>query len=372
MLHVDLVTRGELVDLAVRRADIALSIYLPTTPVSIENGPDRLLLKNLARDAGVLMVDAEMDKRRVRSVLTEIDDLLADETFWRFQAKGLAILATPDTIRTYRVATEFSPYFEVSDRFLLKPLMRTMDYFDACYVLALSEGEARLIEVAADLPPTEVEVPGLPKDASSVGRARSLSDSSGDRSTGGEAERVRLRHYCRAIDSAIRSLLVGSDVPLIVAAVSGISDLYRSVNSYPHLAQGRIDGNPETRSAADIAAAARAILDGMHDDYITQWHGLFSERMNLDRASTDVGTIARAATFGAVESLLIDMESDLEGTLDAEGRITSNATDLLMSHDATDEIARRVLLAGGRVLVVRAAEIPNVGSPIAATFRYPL
>lgn len=372
MLHLDLLTRGELVDLAAQRADAAVSIYLPTTPVTVENGPDRLLLKNLARDAGVSMSDAGIDKRRVRSIMTEIDDLLADEPFWRFQANGLAILATPDAIRTYRVATAFSPHFEVSDRFLLKPLMRTMSYFDACYVLALSEGGVRLIEVAADLPPTEVEVPGLPKDASSVGRARSLSDNSGERSTGGEPERVRLRHYCRAIDAAIRSLLAGSDVPLIVAGVSGISDVYRSVNSYPHLAEGRIDGNPETRSAADIAGAARAILDDIHDESITQWNLLFAERLNTDRASTDLGIIARAATLGAVESLLIDMESDLEGALDAQGRITSDMTDNLMSHDTTDEIARRVLLTGGRILALRQAEIPDMGGPIAATFRYPV
>lgn len=370
MLHLDLPTHGELANLAGRRSDIALSIYLPTTPVSIETEPDRLLLKNLARDAAARMNAAGFDKRRIAAIRSEIDDLLADEMFWRYQANGLAILATPDEIRTYRVATAVSPDFEVSDRFFLKPLMRTMNYFDACYVLALSEGAVRLVEIAADLPPTEVEVPGMPKDASSVGRARSLSDSSGDRSTGGEADRVRLRHYCRAIDASIRSLLAGSDIPLIVASVSGIGDVYRSVNSYPHLADQRIEGNPETRSAADLASAARTILDGLQSDSIDRWLAEFAERQSQDRASTDLGMIARAATFGAVESLLIDMEPELEGSIDDQGRISSGTPDGVVSYSLTDEIASRVLLSSGRILVVRSDEIPGDFGPVAATFRY--
>jgi hypothetical protein len=36
-----------------------------------------------------------------------------------------------------------------------------------------------------------------------------------------------------------------------------------------------------------------------------------------------------------------------------------------------DEIARRVMLAGGDVLAVRKSDVPE-GAPVAAIFRYPL
>lgn len=370
MLHLDLPTTGELADLARRRADVAVSIYLPTTPISVETEPDRLLLKNLARDAIAAASESGVDKRRVAAIRAEFDDLLADVMFWRYQANGLVVLATPDEIRTFRVATALDPEFEVSDRFHLKPLMRTMNYFDACYVLALSEGAVRLIEVPADLQPTEIEVPGMPADAASVGRGRSLSDSSGDRSTGNEAERVRLRHYCRAIDASIRGLLSGGDVPLIIASVSGMGDIYRSVNSYPHLATQRIEGNPDRRTAADLANAARTILDEMHDDRIARWHDTFTERRGQDRATTDLGRIARAATFGAVDSLLVDMEQIIEGSVDDDGRVSLAESGTASTYGVTDEIARRVLLTGGEVLVVRSDEIPDQTEPIAATLRY--
>lgn len=370
MLHLDLPTTGELAHLARRRPDVAVSIYLPTTPVSTETDPDRLLLKNLARDALAEALEGGADKRRVAAIRTEIDDLLADVTFWRHQANGLVLLATPDEIRTYRVATALAPEAEVSDRFHLKPLMRTMNYFDACYVLALSEGAVRLIEVPADLPPAEVEIPGMPGDVTSVGRARSLTDSSGDRSTGNEAERVRVRHYCRAIDASLRGLLSGGDIPLIVAAVSRIGDIYASVNSYPSLAQQRIDGNPDRRSVAELASGARTILAGLQDDRIARWHDTFAERRGQDRATTDLDRIARAATFGVVDSLLVDMDQVIEGSIDGDGLISVSTTGTPSTYGVTDEIARRVLLTGGEVLVVRSDEIPDASEPIAATLRY--
>jgi len=42
-----------------------------------------------------------------------------------------------------------------------------------------------------------------------------------------------------------------------------------------------------------------------------------------------------------------------------------------VSYGVVDEIARRVLSSGGRVLAVRGAEVPG-GGPVAAIFRYPL
>jgi hypothetical protein len=371
VLHLDIPTPAELAALAEQRSDIAVSIYLPTTPVSTETTAERIQLKNLASDAESALRSAGADKRRVAALMEEIEDLHDDSQFWRHQANGLAILATPDEMRTYRVATGLEPSVDVSDRFHLKPLMRTMNYFDACYVLALSEGAARLIEVPADLPPMTVDVPGLPEDAAASGRGRALVDGTGgDPSTGGETARVRLRHYCRQIDGAIRGLLAGGSVPLVLASDRRIAEIYRSVSSYPHLATQRIDGNPERLSEAELASRARPILDELHDQRIEDWHRRFDDRNGADRASTDLGRVARAATYGAVESLLIDMDAVVPGSVDDEGRIRVEDSGDVSNYGVTDEIARRVILTGGEVLVVRADELRDGSSPVAATLRY--
>ena len=42
---------------------------------------------------------------------------------------------------------------EVSDRFHLKPLLRSVTFPQAALVLALAQGSVRVIEVAGDVPP---------------------------------------------------------------------------------------------------------------------------------------------------------------------------------------------------------------------------
>ena len=157
MLYLDIPTSADLTDLAGARNDISVSIFLPTTPISIETDADRILLKNLAKEAIGQLEAAGADKRRVGALAEELDDLVDDDEFWRFQAHGLAIYATPDNLRSFRVPNALVPMVEVSDRFHLKPLLRSITFCNVGFVLALAEGGVRLVEVSADLPASEVK-----------------------------------------------------------------------------------------------------------------------------------------------------------------------------------------------------------------------
>ena len=174
MLHVDMPTRSEFSSLAEIRADACVSIYLKTTPLTQEVGASRIELGNLVREAQKQLEDDGFDKRRLAALLEQLDDLLDDDPFWRFQANSLAIFATPDSIRTYRLANDLISMVQVSDRFHLKPLFRAITFPHSAFVLALSENAVRLVETHADLPPATIKVPGMPKDAaSSVGKSGS-------------------------------------------------------------------------------------------------------------------------------------------------------------------------------------------------------
>jgi hypothetical protein len=77
-----------------------------------------------------------------------------------------------------------------------------------------------------------------------------------------------------------------------------------------------------------------------------------------------------SAGYGAVESLLVDMDQVIEGFIDDDGRISIAESGTSSTYGVTDEIARRVLLTRGEVLVVRGDEIPDAAESIAATLRY--
>ena len=68
----------------------------------------------------------------------------------------------------------------------------------------------------------------------------------------------------------------------------------------------------------------------------------------------------------------MDIDAFVPGTVDeADGRITTGTGTPAATYGVVDEIARRALLSGARVLGVRSADVPG-GGPLAATLRYPL
>jgi hypothetical protein len=218
-VHTDIPTRADLEWLLSARDAACVSIYLPTSPE--ERGErDRIEFKNLSAEA-LEQLEASAVVNEVRDVL---DDLVEDPEFWTRQAHSLAVFATPSGARTFQVANRLSPLVEVSDRFHLKPLLRSATFPQAAYVLALSQNAARLVEVSPDEPPVEVKVPGMPTDAASAVGKASIADRSADRRIqGSEGQKIRLRQYSRRVEEALRPLLSGLDLPLILAGTEPLA-----------------------------------------------------------------------------------------------------------------------------------------------------
>lgn len=373
MLYVDIPTLPELQALAETRADACIAIYLPTSPLTQESAISRTELKNLS-DVGFRQLEqAGFDKRRLASLSEQFVELGEDDTFWQYQAHSLAVLATPDHLWTFRLPSRLTPLVEVSDRFLLKPLIRAITFPHEALILALSENAVRLVEAFADIPAQDVAVSDLPKSAASaVGRSTVNDRTGGRRLQGTEGQRVLLRQYARQVDTALRPILAGRDTPLILAATAPMASIFRSVNTYPRLAEEAISISPDRVSGADLTAAARPILDRIYARDLEDLRALFDRRRGEHRATTDIVDAARAATFGAVDNLLVDINTVVPGTVDeANGRVTFGEARPDQTYGIVDEIARRALLTGARVLGVRADDIPE-RAQLAATLRYPI
>ena len=207
-------------------------------------------------------------------------------------------------------------------------------------MLALAENAVRIIQVSADLPPLIVKVEGMPKDAgSAVGRASVNDRSPSGRIQGSEGQKVLLRQFARKIDHAL-------------------------------LATAGIDGSPVHPTDAQLADRARGLLDGLNRDVIAQWKKAFATRENQGRATTDIAHAARAATYGAVEMMLVDIDEVIPGMVDdTDGTVTFAKSANARDYGVVDEIASRVIRSGGRILGVRKADIPG-GKSLAAILRY--
>ncbi len=334
---------------------------------------DRIALKNLAAEAEARLEAEGVEKREREEIAEALADLDEDEGFWALQARSLAVFAGPGTLRSFRLPNRLTEALQVADRFYVKPLLRAVTFPQTAFVLALAEGSVRLLEITPEGPAFEVRVPDLPADAAdAVGRSSIADRAPARRIQGDEGRKTLLRQYARAVDRALRPVLAGHDVPLILAATQPIEAIFRAVNSCPRLAEPVLEGSPEGRSDAELGEAARSVLDAVHAAELAELRERFEQRAGAGRTAVEINDLARAATFGAVETLFVDIDAKVPGSVDEEtGAVALDESEEPGDYGVIDEIARRVLLSDGRVLAVRADEVPE-GGPAAAILRYPV
>ncbi|MEO6826053.1 MAG: hypothetical protein ABI255_00385 [Microbacteriaceae bacterium] len=372
MLYVDIPTSSDLLALTEQRHEISVSLYLPTTPVSLDADATRIALKSMGRDVVQRLERDGSDAHQVAALEEHIRGLVEDHDFWRFQANSLAVFATPEHIRSYRLPSALETQLQISDRFQLGQLLRAVTFPNAGFVLVLAEGEARLIEVSADASATTLTIPELPEDVEPFTSAPVADRLPRLRAQGTLGDQSAQRQFARRINSVVRDRLRGSGLPLVLSATEPMASIYRTMNTYPRLAQTLIDRMPGLSDAA-LAQRARTVFDAVYRDELSAWRRQFDERTSQGRSTTDVASAARAATFGAIDSILIDMTATVEGSLSEEDGTLNLAGTTTVGrpgqYNVLGEIAARVIRSNGQVLAVRSDDIPN-GARVAAILRY--
>ncbi len=365
-MHINLPTQAEISELLAVAQPSCVTLYRPTTPLSQQARGDRIAFKNQAEAAVAQLRAAGASREDIQAIATSLDELEQDYTFWALQANCLAVFATPDRLRTFRLPNRLPAGTHVGDRFTVMPLLRATSFPQAAMILALSQNACRVLELTADGDVSSLDVSGLPGDLeTAVGRSHVQDPSQMTHLLGAEGDKVRMRQYARLIDAMLRS--VTPEMPLILAAASPLDSIYRSVATSPQLVDRGITGNPDALSDNELAEAARPILDELRDRELEDLRQRLNAWTQQGRGLTDLGDVARAATVGAVDTLLVDIESDSRGVVDDGGAVTLRPD----GYSITDEIARRTLDLGGRVLAVRGEDLQELGA-VAALLRHRL
>lgn len=373
MRYVDIPTAAEIRALAKKRHPASLSFSLRTTPLTQEAQQDRIKFSNLAHDALQQINDGRISKSDFAALEASLADMVEDDDFWAHQSESLVVFATPDRIRTFRLPNHLMDGVEISDRFHLTPLLRAVTFPHNAIALVLGQNAVRAVEITGDRPAGEIQGHGMPSDAASVARKASiLGRSPKGRLQGSEGQKVHLLAYSRRVDEALRPLLSGGDVPLILVVHEPLRSIFLSVCSYDHVLEGHPEGVSEESTDAEIASASRVLIDAYYEDLLKEVRGTYASRVNDRRASDSVSEIARLAVMGGVETLLVDMETTLPGQVDpSTGEASFCETSGPDSYDVLSEIACRVIETGGQVMSVRQADLPG-SSPLAALLRFPI
>src|ERR1700704_2667605 len=391
MLHLHIPSLEEFKALAQVKGETCVSLFLPTSPLGSSAKVNRTAFKDLAREALSQLKEAGIDKAEITAFAEQFGRLAGAEhdvqdqdkvrkqqhakpdpvdSFWHYQANGLAVLAMSGATRMLRLPNSPKPLAEVADRFHLTPLIRAMTSPHDVYVLALAKESVRLVHAFASFPPERLQVPGLPANAEEATRRPSVHV----RAPRGklqnlEREKVLLQQYVRLVEQAVHGVLAGRNTPLVLAAAEPLTSMFRAVNTHPGLADEMIGGNQDQTTDAELEDTAIPILDRRYSRDLAAVIARYDE-LKPRLATTDVSYAAHAATAGAIDQLLVDLDAVVPGVVsDLDGSVTYAASDDAETYSVVDEVARRALYSGARVMGARREELPD-RAPLIAILRY--
>lgn len=382
-------TRQDLLHLAKFHHGACVSMYVETHPTGEEGQQGPIELRNHLKRAEELLVEHGQRSVDARDLLAEAHTLADHERFWKDQTAGLAVFVAPGWFQTWKLPRRVNNFLWVGPRFHLKPLLPLVEFDERYYLLAVSQNQVKFYAGSATgLEPLDLSA--LPATLDDAARHEPL-ERSGQVHTGQPSLRGKqrgvfhgqtdvashqkdeLRIMFRDLDAALHPLLERQSAPLVFAGVEYLFPLYQAENTYSHLLDHPLPGNPEQRGLDELHRQASTLLQPLWSAPRTHDLQRFERVQGTHRVSANLDAIISAAIAGRVESVFVADDVAVWGQYDpAQRRATIQSPSVdSRCEDLLDRIAVETFVHGGRVHVVPAQDIPG-GPLVAALFRYPI
>ncbi len=369
-----------------------VSIYMPTVRAGQETQQNGIRFKNVLRAAEDRLKKLGLRQPDIDRQLEPAQQLLNDADFWRHQGDGLALFIAPDASLTrFRLPLTFDELVVVSKRFHIKPLLPLLSGDGRFYVLALSQGDLRLLEGTRDSV-SEVDLADLPTSLVEALSAEVIerqlqwhalghSGPGGGHTEGGmyhghgpgqEEEKLRILRYFQMVDRGLRDLLKERDIPLVLAGVDYLLPLYAEANTYPYLVEEGITGNPEALSAKELHKRAWAVVEPIFKRAEAEARARYEQEAGRadGLASADLIEVLRAAHQGRVAVLFVPADLRYWGVYrPGSGNVHVHPERQPDDQDLLDLAAVMTYAHGGQVYVVDRDDVPG-GGDLAALFRF--
>jgi hypothetical protein len=385
----NILSRSDLRTLIGEHRGLCVSIFMPTHRAGTEIQQDPIRLKNLLGKAEEHLLASGLRTLEAKELLGPTQRLLWDGLFWRRQSDGLAMFLSPEEFSYYRLSLDFEELVVVSDRFHIKPLLPLLSGDGRFYALALSQNEVRLLQ-GTRYSVSEVDLERVPASLAEALRyddpEKRLQFHTATRTPGGKGQRPAAFHghgigndakdnilrYFRKVDKDLQELLRDEQAPLVLAGVDYLLPIYREANSYPHLVDEGIEGNPEELSAKDLHKQAWTIVQPCFLKAQREATALYRQLAGAgsEQASDNLKEVVHAAYHGRVETLFVALDVQQWGSFDpGTNKVRLHQKAEPGDEDLLDFAAVQTLLNGGTVFTAELAKVPGE-APLAAVYRY--
>jgi hypothetical protein len=381
----DLFTRDDLKTLLAEHLSPCISVYVPAHRGGAEEDPIRW--RRHLTEAEEHLAKAGWRAAEIKELLAPGRRLLEDVSFWKYQSDGLAAFLAPQFLRLFRLPLAFQDTVVVGKRFSIVPLLPLLTGNGRFFVLALSQKAVRLLQGTRHSV-SEIDLKGVPRNLAEAllthDRDEPLTFHTRPTSGGGwgtifeghgvgiDDAKDDLLRYFQGIDRGLHSLLREEKAPLVLAAVDYLQPIYRQANTYAHLLEQGIEGNPDRLSRQELHDRAWPLVQPLFEAEQKRAAAQYLQLAGTGRASGDLNAVVAAAYEGRVETLFVALGRQVWGVFDpSTGRVDHHKERHFGDVDLLDLAAAHTLLHGRTVYAVEREQVPSKAD-VAGIFCLPL
>ncbi len=336
----------------------SVTVYLPTSPTPAGREQAFTAAKSAIDEAIRRLRAAGLDASAQDAIRLHWEVLAEDAHLWGNLSGSLAIFISPEISEEYVLPNDLESQTQVGDYFDLGQLVRAVTTPQDAFALTVSSNGWNLWQASSTTRATEVKLGGeWAEDAAAATNRMTIRGRQHlGRLVGDEGRKVLLERYARTVADALRSELGRRDRhatrPLFVFATEPLLSMIMA--EYLPWEQVAVPGSPDELRPDQIDDAIRSRIGAITTARLNERAEQIGNGFAVGLAATELTQIARAASAGAVSTLLYDFTVDVLGTFDdATGAITYDDA----GYDLLSRIAITVLRFGGEAIAVRPGEL---------------
>ncbi|MEP6261845.1 MAG: hypothetical protein ABJ092_09725 [Gillisia sp.] len=382
-----IISKEDFTSLALFNNDVCVSIYIPTQRggKDVLEGKNQRHLKSKWKDVKTRLEEKGVPKEKIDTIAKPVLKLIENSDFWRHQSDGFALFVSENVFEYYTLPLNFEEFDYIGKEFYLTPLVPMFSGKGRFYILEIQLKHVALYEATNysivkidvdDITPSRLEERvGFDFEEKTL-QFKSQGAGGGQTNMHGHAGADRERkdeilRFFRAVDQGIDKIIHDETVPLLVSCEDYLFPIYKEANTYNHLYEESIPGNPnDNRNMQELHAKAMKHIQPFLEKDRNEKMKQFKE-LSRDKTSVKITDIIPSIYEGKVDTLFLDEREDVFGTFDEENmavevqdKQTEENTSLM------NLAAKKVIEQGGHVFLVNSENMPENSSKMNALFRY--
>ncbi|SDS33550.1 hypothetical protein [Christiangramia echinicola] len=367
--------------------DTCVSIFIPTQ----RGGKEVLEEKNKKHlHSEWTQVKKELKDNNVSDDVIDkignpIQQLIEDRDFWRHQSDGLAIFSSPDFFENYTLPVNFEAYHYISEEFYVKPLVPAMTGDVKYNILSIQLEDVKLYEASKfSIMPVEIDELTPSRLEERVGfdyKEKALQfrtqGEGGDKTQfhghGGSErdEKTEIKQFFRAVDQGLKEHLNKESLPLVVFCQDYLFPIYQDANTYNHLFEKVIPGNPNDTDMLGIHQKSLEVFQPYLDENRDNKINKYKELSSTENTTSALSDIIPAVYQGKVDTLFIENRAEVWGIYNEDNmKVEFSDNHENGNISLLNLAAKKTVEMGGKVYLVEHEFMPQKKSKMNALLRF--